>query len=141
MTSSLSQEGTADLAIIVRSDRPESVYPALILATTASAMGMKVEMFFTFWGLRAIVKGGAEDIERSFYNELRSKGLEPSGLPKLGDLIGMARSSGSVKIYACSTTIEAMGISRESILEGCPIVGAATFLARHGKTGAKILVF
>jgi peroxiredoxin family protein len=46
-----SQQEQADLAIIVRSDKPESVYPALILATTASAMGVKVEMFFTFWGL------------------------------------------------------------------------------------------
>jgi len=53
----------------------------------------------------------------------------------------MAQGSGSVKIYACSTTIEAMGISREAILEGCPIVGAATFLAKHGKTGSKVLIF
>jgi len=136
-----SQERAADIAIIVRSDRPESVYPAFILATTASAMGMKVEMFFTFWGLRAIVKGGAEEIERSFYEELRARGMEPKGLPRLQDLISMARSSGNVKIYACSTTIEAMGISRDNIIEGCPIVGAATFLARHGGSGSKIIVF
>ena len=137
----MSQEGAADLAIIVRSDRPESVYPAFILATTASSMGMRVEMFFTFWGLRAIVRGGAEDIERRFYEELRSRGFEPKGLPRLTDLISMARGSGSVKIYACSTTIETMGISRESILEGCPIVGAASFLARHGRGGARVIVF
>jgi len=136
-----SQERAADIAIIVRSDRPESVYPAFILATTASAMGMEVEMFFTFWGLKAILKGGAEDIERSFYEELRARGMEPKGLPRLQDLISMARSSGNVKIYACSTTIEAMGISRDNIIEGCPIVGAATFLARHGGGGSKIIVF
>jgi len=136
-----SQERAADIAIIVRSDRPESVYPAFILATTASAMGMKVEMFFTFWGLRAIIKGGAEEIERGFYEELRARGMEPKGLPRLQDLISMAKSSGGVKIYACSTTIEAMGISRDIIMEGCPIVGAATFLARHGGGGAKIIVF
>jgi len=136
----MSQEA-ADLAIIVRSDKPESVYPAFILATTAAAMGMKVEMFFTFWGLKAITKGGADDIERGFYEELRSRGFEPKGLPRLKDLIAMAQGSGSVKIYACSTTIEAMGISREAILEGCPIVGAATFLAKHGKTGSKVLIF
>ncbi|MDT7888555.1 MAG: DsrE/DsrF/DrsH-like family protein [Desulfurococcales archaeon] len=136
-----STEKPADIAIIVRSDRPESVYPAFILATTASTMGMKVEMFFTFWGLKAIVKGGAEEIEKSFYEELRARGMEPKGLPRLQDLISIARSSGNVRIYACSTTIEAMGISRDSILEGCPIVGAASFLARHGGGGSKILVF
>lgn len=134
-------EKPADIAIIVRSDRPESVYPAFILATTASAMGMKVEMFFTFWGLKAIVKGGADEIERNFYEELRSKGMEPKGIPRLQDLISVARGSENIKMYACSTTIEAMGISKDSIIEGCPIVGAASFLARHGRSGAKILIF
>ncbi|MEM1611089.1 MAG: DsrE/DsrF/DrsH-like family protein [Sulfolobales archaeon] len=136
-----SAEKPADIAIIVRSDRPESVYPALILATTASAMGMKVEMFFTFWGLKAIVKGGADEIEKSFYEELRAKGMEPRGIPRLGDLISIARNSENIKIYACSTTIEAMGISKDSIIEGCPIVGAASFLARHGRGATKILIF
>lgn len=135
-----SQQEQADLAIIVRSDRPESVYPAFILATTASTMGMRVEMFFTFWGLRAIVKGGSEEIERSFYEELRSRGFEPRGIPRLSDLVAMAKNSG-VRIYACSTTIEAMRIAGDSLIEGCPIVGAPTFLARHARSGAKILVF
>jgi peroxiredoxin family protein len=136
-----SQQEQADLAIIVRSDKPESVYPALILATTASTMGVKVEMFFTFWGLRAIVKGGAEEIERSFYEELRSRGFEPRGIPRLSDLVAMAKNAGNIRIYACSTTIEAMRISRDSIIEGCPIVGASTFLAKYARSGAKILVF
>lgn len=137
----MAQEAPADLALIVRSDRPESVYPALILATTAASMGMKVEAFFTFWGLRTLLRGGAEEIERRFYEELRAAGMEPKGIPRLGDLIEAARASGRVGLYACSTTIEAMGIKREHLLEGCPIVGAATFLARHARTGSKILVF
>ena len=137
----MSAEKPVDIAIIVRSDRPESVYPAFILATNASAMGMRVEMFFTFWGLKAIVKGGADEIEKGFYEELRKRGMEPKGIPKLQDLISIARNSENIKIYACSTTIEAMGISNDSIIEGCPIVGAASFLARHGRGGTKILIF
>ncbi|MFZ8794883.1 MAG: DsrE/DsrF/DrsH-like family protein [Acidilobaceae archaeon] len=36
--------GSETLAIIVRSDNPESVYPALIIASTAASMGVKVEV-------------------------------------------------------------------------------------------------
>jgi peroxiredoxin family protein len=104
-------------------------------------MGMRVEMFFTFWGLKAIVKGGADEIEKGFYEELRKRGMEPEGIPRLQHLISIARNSENIKIYACSTTIEAMGISNDSIIKGCPIVGAASFLARHGRGGTKILIF
>jgi peroxiredoxin family protein len=34
------------------------VWPTLILSTTAAASGMQVSVFFTFWGLFALVKPG-----------------------------------------------------------------------------------
>lgn len=125
------------LAIIVRSDNPESVYPALIIASTAASMGVKVEVFFTFWGLRVLLKGGAESVERKLREAL---GGEARGIPPLSMLIDMARKAG-VEIYACSTTMQAMGVKESDIMEGCPIVGAATFVHKHVSGGSRILVF
>ncbi len=125
------------LAIIVRSDNPESVYPALIIASTAASMGVKVEVFFTFWGLRVLVKGGVEEVERKLREAL---GGEPRGVPPLSMILEMARKSG-VEIYACSTTMQAMGLKEEDLIEGCPVVGAATFVHKHVTTGSRILVF
>ncbi|MEM1939163.1 MAG: DsrE/DsrF/DrsH-like family protein [Acidilobaceae archaeon] len=126
-----------NLAIIVRSDRPESVYPALILASTAASMGVKVEIFFTFYGLKALIKGGVEDIEAKFKESL---GGEPRGVPPLKDLLNMAKSFG-VELYACSTTLEAMGLKENILLEGIPVVGAATFVNRHIQGNSRILIF
>lgn len=131
----MSSGGT--LAIIVRSDNPEAVYPALIIASTAASMGVRVEVFFTFWGLRVLLKGGVEGVERKLREAL---GGEPKGIPPLSMLIEMARKAG-VEIYACSTTMQAMGIKETDLMEGCPVVGAATFVHRHVSGGSRILVF
>lgn len=133
----MSTGGGGSLAIIVRSDNPESVYPALIIASTAATMGVKVEVFFTFWGLKVLVKGGIESVERKFREAI---GGEPKGVPPLSMLIDMARKSG-VEIYACSTTMQAMDLKEDALIEGCPIVGAATFVHKHVSGGSRILVF
>lgn len=129
--------GGETLAIIVRSDRPESVYPALIIASTAATMGVSVEVFFTFWGLKTLLKGGVEEVEGKFREAL---GGEPKGVPPLKMLLDMAKQAG-VKIYACSTTMQAMGLDEGSLVESCPVVGAATFVHKHVSGGSRILVF
>lgn len=51
-----SSESNACLSIIVSKGTLDAVYPALILATTAAAMGKRVELFFTFYGLNCLLK-------------------------------------------------------------------------------------
>jgi hypothetical protein len=36
----------------------DRIWPTLILSTTAAASGMEASVFFTFWGLFALVKPG-----------------------------------------------------------------------------------
>jgi peroxiredoxin family protein/TusA-related sulfurtransferase/rhodanese-related sulfurtransferase len=52
-TSSLSSE-SKDLALVVFSGELDKVMAAFVLANGAIAMGRKVTMFFTFWGLNAL---------------------------------------------------------------------------------------
>jgi peroxiredoxin family protein len=45
-----------DILIICYSGELEKVWAAMILATTGAAMGAKVRVFLTFWGLQSFVK-------------------------------------------------------------------------------------
>ncbi len=46
------------------------------------------------------------------------------------ELLKMCRQMGNVKIYACSTTMEIMGVKKEDLIpEVDDIVGAASFLS------------
>src|ERR671922_78232 len=57
-------QGTAKrLAIIASKGTLDMAYPPLILATAAAAMDMEVELFFTFYGLNIIKKGGADHLK------------------------------------------------------------------------------
>jgi peroxiredoxin family protein len=40
------------VSIVLSKGTLDMVYPAFMIATTAAAMGMEVNMFFTFWGIQ-----------------------------------------------------------------------------------------
>ena len=44
------------MAMVCWSGDLDRVWPVLILATTAAASGLHVDVFFTFWGLRKETK-------------------------------------------------------------------------------------
>ena len=48
------------LAIVVSKGTIDMLYPAFVLATTAPTMGMEVDLYFTFWGLRTLTKKGVK---------------------------------------------------------------------------------
>ncbi|HET9980716.1 MAG TPA: DsrE/DsrF/DrsH-like family protein, partial [Ktedonobacterales bacterium] len=51
------------VAIIASKGTLDMAYPPLILASAAAAMGEDVEIFFTFYGLDIVKKGGAEHLK------------------------------------------------------------------------------
>ena len=48
------------VTIIVHSGDMDKMYSALIIANGALAMGMEASIYFTFWGLQRLQKGGLE---------------------------------------------------------------------------------
>lgn len=102
---------------LVSSDQPERIFPPFILALGARAMDMDAMMFFTMSGLRALVKGGAEQIELGGKN--------------LADMLKQAIELG-VRLVACSTALEAMGISQDELIEQVEVAGVATYLSEAG---------
>jgi peroxiredoxin family protein len=140
------------LTIIAWGGELDRIWPTTILATTAAASGMEASVFFTFWGLFAIVKpevritgvnwmqkmmsamnpGSAQKAKLSRY---QFAGAGPRMMKKLAsqhqvakpeDLIEVAQDLG-VRLIPCQMTMDLMGLSRDDLLDGLEEpIGAAT---------------
>jgi len=121
------------IAIIVHSGTLDKLYPVFMLSSAGGAMDAEVHLFFTFWGLNAVKKGGLEsaklpDVMSPGTGMMKDK-IKKVGTPTLTELLAMCRSTGNVKLYACSTTMAIMDVKKEDLIpEVDDIVGAATFL-------------
>ncbi len=59
--------------IVAHSGDMDKIYSALIIGNGALAMGMEASIFFTFWGLQRLKKGGSGK-RTSFENEYAGAG-------------------------------------------------------------------
>ena len=120
-------------AYVVHSGSLDKLYPVFMLASTGGAMGAEVHLFFTFWGLNTLKKSGLHNAKlpgvMSIGTGMMKGKIKNIGVPSLPELLKMCRDTDNVKIYACSTTMEIMGVKKEELIpEVDEIVGAATFL-------------
>ena len=127
------QKRNKKLAIIVHSGTLDRIYCAFILGSTATSMGMETHLYFTFWGLNVLVKGGLEKAGLpATYKQMEEplkKKLKEMKYPTPYELLKRMKSSGLLKIYACSPTMEMFGVKKEDLIpEVDKIAGASTFL-------------
>ena len=139
------------VAIIASKGTLDMAYPPLILATAAAAMGMDVEVFFTFYGLNIVTKGGADHLKVSpIANPAMPVsvpniiGMLPGMTPMatwmmkslyfgkhrvatIDELLEQCKDLG-VKLIACQMTMDVMGIRRDDLRDEVEVGGAATFL-------------
>lgn len=120
--------------IICFSGDMDKAYAALIIANGAAAMGMEVSMFFTFWGLNLLKKGGLEAAPLSkmnmsglgkmmMQNKMKAKNVAP-----LNQLLKDAKELGA-KLIACEMTMGVMDIKKEDLIpEVDEIGGVGTYL-------------
>jgi peroxiredoxin family protein len=139
------------VAIIASKGTLDMAYPPLILASAAAAMGEDVEIFFTFYGLDIVKKGGAAQLKVA---PIANPAM-PVPMPNIvGMLPGMTPMATwmmksqffakhhvapleqllqecvdlGVKLIACQMTMDVMGIKAEELIEGVEVGGAATFI-------------
>lgn len=144
----------------------DRIWPTTILATTAAASGMESTVFFTFWGLFAIVKpdvritgnnwmqkmmsamnpGSAQKAKLSRYN---FAGAGPRMMKKLArnklvappeDLIQTARDLG-VRLIPCQMTMDLMGLTKDDLLDGLEEpIGAATAIVEMNNASVSLFI-
>jgi peroxiredoxin family protein len=98
----------------------DKVYSALIIGNGALAMGMEVSIYFTFWGLERLKKGG---LEKGPLSKMHMLGLgkwmikqrmNKANVASLERLLKDYKELGG-QIIACEMTMEIMGIGRDDL--------------------------
>jgi peroxiredoxin family protein len=111
---------TGKTTIIVHSGDIDKVISALIIANGSLSMGMDATLYFTFWGLNRLKKGGLEKGPLSKMNMLglgRSmvKGrMAKANVASMEKLMADFKELGG-KIIACEMTMDVMGIKKEDL--------------------------
>ena len=139
--------------IVVFSGDLDKALAGFIIANGAAAMGSKVTMFFTFWGINVLrkpqkVRVAKNLVERMFgwmmprgpgklklskmnmggMGAAMIKGIMRSkGVDPLPELIRKAEEAG-VRLVACSMSMGLMGIHREELIDGVEEGGVALYL-------------
>jgi peroxiredoxin family protein len=142
-----------DKTLIVFSNDLDKAIASFIIANGAAAMGRKVTMFFTFWGLNILRRPEKKKIKKDFISKMFAM-MMPRGSKKLSlskmnmggagsrlirymmkkknvdsleDLIQQAKMNG-VNFIACNMSMDIMGIKKEELIDGVTIGGVAAFL-------------
>jgi peroxiredoxin family protein len=149
--------------IIVFSGDMDKVMSAFIIANGAAAFDMKVTMFFTFWGLKAIQKGsltgkslmgrmlglmnrgGLDAIGPSRLNMgglgrwMFKKLMKKRNLVPLATLVKQAQEQG-VRLIACEMSCNVMEIGKSDFIEGVEMGGVATFIAEAAESKFSLFI-
>jgi peroxiredoxin family protein len=154
------------MSLICWSSDLDRVWPVLILATTAAASGMEVNIFFTFWGLRVLQKNGTRVTGENWKQKMESV-MDRGGTDhlKLGkmhmggmgtrmikqlanehkvasptELLEIARDLG-VRLIPCQMTMELYGFEKDDFVDGIEApCGAATYLDLAADSDISMLI-
>ncbi|MFC1492609.1 DsrE/DsrF/DrsH-like family protein [candidate division KSB1 bacterium] len=127
------------VSIIISRGSLEGVYPGLIMANGASMEGIEATLFFTFFGLDAVIKKRMDKIKvatvgnpgmhmptvvgaipgmSAFATKMMKKEMEKIDIPPISEFIEMIHDTG-VKIYGCKATVDMFHLTKDDF---CPQV-------------------
>lgn len=124
------------MAIVLTESSADKLLPFATLVSGALALGFRVDVFASYWGLVAFRKSGAPPAAEV------SPGHGPEGsrleealnapkAPSWKAILEMAKSIGELHIYACSQSMEMMKLTKadlDPLVDG--VTGVATFIDR-----------
>jgi CoA-disulfide reductase len=151
--------------MVVFSGDLDKTIASFIIASGAAAMGKKVTMFFTFWGLNVLRRKDAPPVEKDFmgkmFGMMMPKGVDQLPLSKM-NMGGMGAKminhvmqkknvdqletlmenaiEAGVKLVACSMSMDIMGIKHEELIDGVDIGGVATYLGDAEDSGLNLFI-
>lgn len=154
-----------DKTFVVFSGDLDKTIAAFIMANGAAAMGRKVTIFFTFWGLNIIRKNEKVRLKKRIIEKIFGL-VMPRGTQKLGlsrmnmggagakmirfimkskgidsleELIQKALAHG-VRLVACQMSMDIMGIQKEELIDGVELGGVATFLGSGEESDMSLFI-
>ncbi len=151
--------------LVVFSGDLDKAIASFIIANGAAAMGKKVTMFFTFWGLNILRKPEKMKIAKGFTdkmfgammprgsNRLKLSNMNMMGMggkmirrvmknkniSSLEDLIQSAMRNG-IEIVACQMSMDVMGLKKEELLDGVKIGGVGYYLGEAEDSNVNLFI-
>ena len=158
--------GDKKMAIIATKGTLDWAYPPFILGSTAAALGMEVEIFFTFYGLQLLRKNmnlkvsplgnpgmpmpmamdkwfpvlgtAIPGMEGIMTMMMKSK-MKSKGVASVEELRDLCVEAG-VKMIGCQMTVDLFDFKPEEFIDGVEFGGASTFLAFAGDTDINLFM-
>ena len=158
---------TKSMSLIVTKGSLDWAYPPFILATTAAAMGLKVTMFFTFYGLTLLKKDlnlkistlGNPAMEMPMMGmhmgmpnlvsaipgvdaaatAMMKNLIKKKGVASIEELRDMALEA-DVKMIACQMTMDLFEYTQDDMIEGPVLGGAATYIETATKSDINLFI-
>ncbi len=150
---------------VIFSNDLDKVMAGFVIANGALAMGSKVTLFFTFWGINALRKTGAQASGKSLLDKMfgwmMPKGPEALTLSKMNmmgmgtammkmvmkkknveslpALIASAQLAGA-KLVVCTMSMDVMGIKPEELVDGLEYGGVAAFLGEADQSNVTMFI-
>ena len=124
------------VSIIISKGSLEGIYPGLIMANGARAEGIEANLFFTFFGLDAVLKARHDHIKvatvgnpglhlatwlggfpgmsgvMTHYMEKQIEGLD---IPSIPEFIEMIADTGA-GLYACKASVDLFGLEKNDFI-------------------------
>jgi peroxiredoxin family protein len=156
--------GSQRAAIIASKGTLDWAYPPLILATAAAATGMETSVFFTFYGLKILLKDFDDELKigptgnpampmpvpmpqlatiipgmvpmatKMMKSKFKGKGVAP-----IGELLDLASELG-VRLIACRMTMDVFGFEESEFRDGVEYAGAAAFISEARKANVTLFI-
>ncbi len=144
---------------VVFSNDLDKVIAAFIMANGSAAMGRKVTLFFTFWGLNVLRRPEKVSVKKDLIGRMfglmmprgtRKLGLsqmnmggagawmirsvmKKNGISSVEELMQNAIDHG-VRLVACQMSMDIMGIKQEELIDGVELGGVASMLGSAEKS-------
>ena len=162
---SLSAVGGDNKNIIVFSGDLDKAIASFIIANGSAALGRKVSMFFTFWGLNVLRKPEKVKVKKNLISKMFGF-MMPRGPKKLGlsnmnmggmgammikkimkdknvdslqDMMQLAMDNG-VELIACTMSMDLMGLQLEELIDGVKPGGVAAMLANAEESDMSLFI-
>jgi len=158
-------QGGDNKNIIVFSGDLDKALASFIIANGSAALGRKVSMFFTFWGLNIIRKPEKVKVKKKLIAKMFGF-MMPRGAKKLGlsnmnmggmgammikkimkdknvsslqEMIQQAMDNG-VELIACTMSMDLMGLQLEELIDGVKAGGVAAMLANAEESDMSLFI-
>jgi len=154
-----------EATLIVFSDDLDKALASFVIANSAAAVGKKVTMFFTFWGLSVIKRRQKVHATKDFMGRMYSwmlprnsqklslskmncAGMGPGmmrgrmkakHIDQLETMIETALRSG-ISMPACQMSMDIMGVVKEELIDGVELGGVASYLESASTAAVNLFI-